>query len=570
LDEFRRQLEQLGERIRVWVSGLSSRLGGSARHARQTMDERRSASRERDDARPAMSSARGAGSSRELGGDATVVVATGDDDVASVVGRIDVADSPEVILIVRRDARALRRASAWPHVAAHVRRRGIELGVVAPRSDVRAHARANGLKASRTPGGLRPQVEYLDIFGRRIEVPPVPWERLVKGSMILVALSTITFMACYRVPSATITIIPDSEAITAVGSARANALISANDVASETIIATTVRRQVFTAVTTTTTGEVEIGDQRALLSVTFANASGSVVLVPRLTRVVSDEGIVFLTDEDIDVPAEDSASVAATAEFPGEPGNIDAGVLVSIEGDVPAVITIAGSTAGSGGTNVLTAGVSQADVERVRAIAGDILDGIALRTLQALVDEEELGTLLPESVSAAIFSERPLQQLDEPGEIFVVEYTITASGLVVNQAGAVGYAELLIRDALPPGVALVPGSVTAVVTTSDDGARVNVAATGRTAVLSNIAAAASQVVGMRPEAARNLLQSELGLATPPVIEISPNFVPWLWLPRRAESIEVVIASPGAAVVEGGDDDEGDDPEATSTEAASGG
>ncbi|MQC17939.1 MAG: hypothetical protein DWG80_02555 [Chloroflexi bacterium] len=62
-----------------------------------------------------------------------MVVATGEDDVASVVGRIDVADSPEVILIVRRDARALRRPSAWPHIAAHVRRRGIELGVVSPR-----------------------------------------------------------------------------------------------------------------------------------------------------------------------------------------------------------------------------------------------------------------------------------------------------------------------------------------------------------------------------------------------------------------------------------------------------
>lgn len=506
-----------------------------------------------------------------------MVVATGEDDVASVVGRIDVADSPEVILIVRRDARALRRPSAWPHVAAHVRRRGIELGVVSPRGDVRGHARANGLRASRTPGGLRPQVEYVDVFGRQIEVPPVPWGAVVKGGMMLIALSTITFMACYRVPSATITIVPDSEPITASGSARANALVGAADLATETIVATTVRRQVFTAVTTTTTGEVEIGDERALLEVTFANASGAVLLVPRGTRLISDEGIVFLTDEDLDVPAEGVAVVGATAEFPGEPGNVDANTLVEIDGDVSDAVTIESSSAGSGGTNVLTAGVAQADVERVREIAGDILDGIALRTLEALVEEEGLGTLLPQSVSAAIFSEQPLQRLDEPAEIFVVEYTITASGLVVSQASATEYGELLIRDALPEGVALVPGSVTATAEPSDDRGSVNVTATGRTAVLSNISVAANQVVGMRPEAARNLLQQELSLDLPPKIEISPNFVPWLWLPRRAASIEVVIASPESdAAVEDADEDSDNDeatgtPTATPTEtAASGG
>ncbi len=503
-----------------------------------------------------------------------MVVATGEDDVASVVGRIDVADSPEVILIVRRDARALRRPSAWPHIAAHVRRRGIELGVVSPRGDVRAHARANGLRASRTPGGLRPQVEYVDVFGRRIEVPPVPWGRVVKGAMILVAFSTITFMACYRVPSATITIIPDSEPISATGPARANALVGESDLTTQTIVATTVRRQVFTAVTTTTTGEVEIGDERALLEVTFANASGAIVLMPRGTRLISDEGIVFITDEDLDVPAEGAATVGATAEFPGEPGNLVANTLVTIEGDVPDAVTIDASSAGSGGTNVLTAGVAEADVARVREIAGDILDGIALRTLQAVVEEEELGTLLPQSVSAAIFSERPLQRLEEAADIFVVEYTITASGLVVTGASAAEYGELLIRDALPEGVALVPGSVTATAEPSDDRGSVNVVATGRTAVLSSIAVAANQVTGMRPEAARNLLQEQLGLDTPPTIEISPNFIPWLWLPRRAASIEVVIGSPESGIADAGDPDEGDldeddaeDAEATPTEAA---
>ena len=574
LDEFRRQLAEVGERIRDWVSDVTSRLGGAARTARSATNERR------ERARSARESATGS-SARDLGAEAAVVVATGEDDVASVVGRIDIADSPEVILIVRRDARALRRATAWPHIAAHVRRRGIELGVVSPRNDVRSHAKANGLKASRTPNGLKPTVEYVDVMGRRVEVPPVPWGRIVQGAMILFALSTITFMACYRVPSATITIVPPSEPVTASGTARANALADDNDVATSTILATTIRRQVFTAVTTTTSGEVEIGDERALLEVTFENAGDGVVNVPRLTRLLSEDGIAFTTDENLDVQPGETATVSATAELPGEPGNIDRDTLVTIEGDVPPSISISSSSAGTGGTNQLVPGVAQADVDRVRDIAGGILDQIAVGTLQQVVDEEELGTLLPSSVSAAIFSERPLQKLDEPSDIFVVEYTITASGLVVTADDAARYGEQLIRAELPDGIALIPGSVVASIEPQGDRGEVAISATGRTATLANIAVAANQVTGMRPEAARNLLQQELNLDQPPEIEISPNFVPWIWLPRRAQSIEVIIGSPEAdssgeetAGSDGGSDggtgsaDGG--PTETPTEAAAGG
>ncbi|MDO9443976.1 MAG: hypothetical protein Q7K37_01570, partial [Dehalococcoidia bacterium] len=87
--------------------------------------------------------------------DAVVVTASRYDDVPAVIGRIDVAASNEVVLIVPRDVRALRRANAWPHLAAYARRSGITLGVIADRRDVRAHARAHGLPAASSLQGLR-------------------------------------------------------------------------------------------------------------------------------------------------------------------------------------------------------------------------------------------------------------------------------------------------------------------------------------------------------------------------------------------------------------------------------
>jgi len=510
-----------------------------------------------------------------LDGDSVAVVATAEDDAASVVGRIDIAEAPSVLLIVRRDARALSRATAWPHIAAYVRQRGIDLAVVSARGDVRAHARANGLRAARTPGALRPRSIYIRSLDRTVTLPRMPWDRVVRGGMIVVALGTIGIVGCYRLPSAVVTIVPDSDVITVAGTARPNALVDSSDVEGGTILVSTVRRQVFTVVTTETTGETEVGDESATLEVTFENASASLEQVSRLTELRTEDGVVFLTDANLDIPAGATATVSATAALPGEPGNVEAGAIVQVGPGVAPGITIVGSTAGSGGTNRLTAAVSQEDVDRARAIASDILERVAIGTLTQIVDEEERGTLIPASVSAAIFSEVPVQRLEEPSDIFIVEYAITASGMVVSEAQATAYGDLLIRSELPQGLTILPGSVVTTVTPLDDDGRVRIDATARTAGLAEIEEVAARIPGMRLGPASELLERELGLGESPRIEIRPNFIPWLWLPRREANIDLIIAGPSepleAPGIQAGSDatpdpDTTPDPDATSAPA----
>lgn len=544
MDEFLNRLRAFTARAWDTSRDLADDLLARVRGWQDGRRERRAHDAEEQAAR----SDRDLGPRRDLS-DAAVVIATRDDDVASVVGRIDTADTLEVVLVVRRDAKALRRPTAWPHIAAHTRRRGIVLGVVASRGDVRSYARDNGLRAARQPGGLRPDDYVLRVGDRDFPVPPVPWGRIIRGSMILVFLGAVLVVGCYQVPSAEIRIIPDSEEFTASGLARANAIVDVADVETRTIVANTLRRTLVTAVTTTTSGEVEVGDLAATLTLRFSNSSGEVVEVPQGARAVTEDGISFLTDEAVDVPANSEADVTATAEFPGVPGNVAAETVDTPEG-LPEPITVTNITAGTGGTNRLTAGVAQEDVDRVRAIADDVLNGIAVATLELAVEEEELGTLIVSSVTASVFSEQPQQLLEQAADVLVVEYTIIAAGLVVSPAQAAEYGELLIRQELPPGQALLPGSVTAeVIPPAERGGQVTVNAVGRVAALEEIAAIANQVVGMSPGDASALLQEQLDLDETPVIEISPNFIPWLWLPRRADHIEIVIVGPEPEVVE---------------------
>src|SRR5690606_9906608 len=101
----------------------------------------------------------------------------------------------------------------------------------------------------------------------------------------------VGIVGCYRVPSAVVTVHPDSEEIGVSGSARPNALVDESDLETQTILVSTLRRQLFTVVTTTTTGETEIGDEHGTLQVTFTNAGETVAAVPRLTRLLTEDGI---------------------------------------------------------------------------------------------------------------------------------------------------------------------------------------------------------------------------------------------------------------------------------------
>jgi len=547
VDQFLKQLREYADRMRSqleqWLESFRrSRSGAPRDDDSLEPGEVRRRSAARDTARRIPD--------RSIGAESAVVVASADDDVASVVGRIDTADSAEVVLVVRRDARALRRATAWPHIAAHVRRRGIELGVVSPRGDVRAYARDNGLRAARGPRGLRSRERQIRIGEREFPLPAIPWASLLRGVVALAIFGVLFSVACYQIPTAQVYLVPASEEFQATGSARPNAVVASSDLGTQTITANTVRHQVITAVTTSTTGEVEIGDEFATLELEFTNDSSTVILVPLGTRVLNVDDISFLTDENIDVPANGTARVTATAEFPGSAGNISVDSISEVEHSSPA-LSVTNVTSGAGGTNQLTAGVAIEDVERAREIADRVLLGVGTSSLRGLVEEDELGTLIESSVTVAIFSEQPVQLLDEPSDVLIVEYTIIAAGLIITPAQANAYGELLVRDSLPEGRALLPGSVVATVVPSPErGEPVTVEAIGRIASLDGIAEVAGQLTGKSPAEAERLLQDQLALDGPPRIEISPRYIPWLWLPRRAGNIEVIITAPEVAEDEG--------------------
>ncbi len=494
------------------------------------------------------------------------IIATADDDVASITGQVDVAMDLEVVLIVPRGARPLRAPAFWPHLAAHARRRGIDLLVVSSRRDVRAHASDNGLRAATSIRRVRRASQHrFRIGGRSFTVPRLNLGRWVRGALLLVAVGAIGIVACYAVPSAEIVIVPVSREVTTTVSARLDPLAEEPDLARLVIPVSRSRIEITTTVSTTTSGTAEIGEGFAVVEVTFTNDTTTDRMIEAGLQLISDENILFATDENLEVPAGESASVAATAVFPGLPGNVDAGVLAARD-PLPRGVTATNPTAAAGGTNVEVAAVGFEDVDRVREISDEVLQRVGQREMAASVPDG--ATYFPETLDTAVLSEQPLLDPGDPARVFLMEYIAIVSALVLDAETALEFGALLLQGLLDPGDALLPGSteVSVAAETSSFGGQLVIEMTvrGRVAPVIDPTALEGSLTGATTTQAAEMISNAVPLEAPPEIRLLPDFIPWRWLPRRSDRISIILEGP-ASLLEMDDEeeeDEGSDDEAS--------
>lgn len=466
------------------------------------------------------------------------VITESGDDVATILGRVDAASASEVELVVPRGVASLRTPAAWLRVAAHVRRRGLSLQVIAARRDVRAYAGQTGFAAARSRRGLRgaPTRTLLHGFGETVWPSALS---MIGGLAILVA------GLAYLVPTAVIAVSPPTQPLEANLQVRINPLATSIDLASRTLPATTVQRTVRAVVSAPTTGSVRVGDRPAVASLEFRNAGDAPVDLPPGTVVRDPARLGFSITEGVRVEPGASAFVEAIALRPGTVGNVAPGALHFLD-DGPAALSVTNATPGHGGADRFAPGVSQADVDRVHRMADDILGRVAARQLG---EEYAGGLVLPEGASIAILSQQPFQRLEEPSDVFVTEYLARVSMAVVLPETARAFAERHLTTLVPRGRELVPGAASATFAPESglEGGKLlaQVSLVGRTAASLDAGTLASAVAGASPMQAKAILRERLQLTSDAEVVQGPGWLPWPWLPRRAARIEVVVVAPRA-------------------------
>ncbi|HJM89880.1 MAG TPA: baseplate J/gp47 family protein [Dehalococcoidia bacterium] len=474
------------------------------------------------------------------------LIAEPDDDAASIIGRIDTADDVQLVLMVPRNARGLRDPAAWNHIAAHVRRRGIALGVVAARRDVRHHAQENGLPVAGSSGGLRRlRPRTMRVGSREFVVPRLNVLALIRWLILPVAVSAALIATCYVLPEAQIVIVPPSEPFTTSSEVRVDPLADEASAADGVVPGETVRLTFSTVLATGTTGSTEIGDLPATVSLVVRNDGDAAATIDAGSFAINDSGIAFTVDEEGEIPAGESVTVAATANRPGTIGNLDVGELWTVSG-APDSLDISNPSAASGGTNQTVAAVAIEDVDRLRALANEVLVRVGAKQLVAAI---ESGTVLDETAIVTIIGEDPLLNLGVPADIFLMEFSAVVSALSVSHEQAEAFGAQVLRAALPDAMALLPDTTT--VELSDDRSyfagevTLSLSATGLAFELFDPELFQFGITGVRPAAAARTLQQRLSLVEEPRVTITPDWLPWIWLPRRGSQIAVNFDGPTA-------------------------
>ncbi|HJM76175.1 MAG TPA: baseplate J/gp47 family protein [Dehalococcoidia bacterium] len=473
-----------------------------------------------------------------------MITAEHDDDAASIIGRIDTAEEIDLVLMVPRSARGLRNSAVWPHIAAHVRRNGIALSVVAARRLVRMAVADNGLRVAGSLRALRRQrSRRLRLGAREFELSGFRVLGLVSWLTVPVVVAAGVGAVGYSVPTAEIVIVPPSEPFEQTASARVDAVADEADLDAGLLPGVTVRQTFSMVLVTETTGSVDVGDEHAVVDLRVDNQGETPVLIAAETFVTTENGVGFVVDGEAAVGAGEVVTITATAQRAGEIGNVEGGETWTLSGASDSVI-VTNRRAATGGTDRAVQAVAIQDVERLRAQASGVLLRVGARKLEESV---EGAKVLTETAIITILGEEPFQNLGEAVDTFLMEFSAVVSGLTIPRADAEAFGAALLREALPEGRALLPSTTT--VEFSDDRSYVagevtlTLTATGLVFDLFEPSLIHDGLTGARPESAASALQERLGLEETPRVTLLPNWLPWIWLPQRGGQISITFEGP---------------------------
>jgi len=392
-------------------------------------------------------------------------------------------------------------------------------------------------------------VAFLRSFARQ----PNPWWAVLGLTICLLAIfGGLLYALTIIIPSATITLAPDSEPLQVVVPAKAiqDARL---DTAGGIVPAQTLSVQVSGEARTQTTGRSIEPSAKAKGEVVLINRTGREINVPVGTVVSTGTGnnVSFATTAELTLVANGRATVPVEATQPGPSSNVHAGTVTRVEGPLGLLLLVANEVNFSGGTTAQVGVVTEEDKTRLQA---QLFDELKTQALERLNERLTPGQFIPpESVTYMPLSPTFTPFVGEVSQELYLSMSVQAVGLAVDKGSADQVALARLQSAMPPGTRLIsdtlryiPGSVVV-----DDSQTVSFSVTGEGTLLQAIddAAVRSAVLGLSPEEAQQMLMKRFSLAKPPKISLGPDWLPYIVptrLPMLPWRIRVIIDWDAAA------------------------
>jgi len=485
------------------------------------------------------------------------------DDLVSVKDKMSWAKTPRILLIWPKGERIALRPLDLRMLQRHARSLGADLGLVTRDPRVRREAAALGLplfdsprsaqsdnwpgpnpprfvKSRRSPASLRAM--------RDASRPPrETWtaNQPVRIGFFTLGVLAVLVLLLPFFPHATIALSPESK------TQKLTISVTADPALKEVFITGGIPAREATRETTgsleiASTGKIAVPENEAKGVARFRNLTASKIQIP-LGTVVQTLGaapVRFKTTQE----AEIAAGAGRTVDVPieaigaGERGNLAVDLIQLVEGTLGLSLAVTNPAPTSGGTERTVVAPSAADRERLR---GMLLENLREQLkLEAMAELPSGSLIFPDSIREdAVLEEVYFPPAGKAGATLTltmrVEFSFQyASGVDLNTLST-----LAMNAALEDGFIATSDAPTLQLFGTPfaaDGGKTNFSLQMERPIFRTIdpRLVTSLAQGRRVDSALARLTESFAFSSPPQIELSPRW--WPWLPLAPFRIDVVI------------------------------
>jgi len=487
------------------------------------------------------------------------------DDVTSIRDKMSWAKTPRILLVYPRRSRILKRSLDLRLLQRHALLLGAQLAIVAPSADIRQSARELGVPIFKTAAIAQRrtwQTKYTvetpvrrtprsDL--RRMQREAVPaegrWRNLFGIRLLFFTLAVLAVLALLVLffPSATVALTPETRMQSLTISISASpqvARINLNGSLPARLAFTVIQR----TKTAPVTGSVITPNTPSAGMARFRNLNIGKVVIPfgTVVRTKGNPAVRFDTTTDAVMPAgvARTVDVPIQAVAPGTSGNLPAGVLVAIEGDLGTSLAVTNTSPTTGGTDHSAAIQTAGDRTRLQdALVSEILDQCKTSLPKSLGQGD---IIFPDTLSVGqVLSETYFPADGQTGATLSLTINLQCQARYAQAADINSLASLTLDANIPDGFEPASSAVTAgtygiPVTDADGITTWKVLAQRLLRARIDPVETMQLIQGRSLAAAGRRLAASMRIVATPTIKVTPAW--WPWLPVFPFRIEVSIGS----------------------------
>ena len=200
-------------------------------------------------------------------------------------------------------------------------------------------------------------------------------------------------------------------------------------------------------------GEKPIPDYAHVTVTVFNNQGGAQQLLPN-SQLLTDDGIKFLTDEPVSVPAGGSVTIGATAAEPGKEYNIGPSRFnfIKLSPSLQSLVYAESSEPATGGERVINAATN----EEIKQIQQELISQLELEAEQELQDRlKATEQFVPEAVLKEVLDESATVAAGEETDSFEVTAKIQLSTVFFDENNLLQLSIAKLTASLDEGLELV-------------------------------------------------------------------------------------------------------------------